>query len=113
MKRVAHHLPAFDEFKPSNSLTLAEVQKMLADHYFTNAMVTQEAMVGLLRQLNARVTGKADTKPITSLDMFQDFLLQVAVHVYSKPPKQLLNTAPSSCLAALFEQFEFATRAKG
>ena len=25
MKRVAHHLPAFDEFKPSQSLTLAEV----------------------------------------------------------------------------------------
>ena len=45
--------------------------------------------------------------------MFQDYLLQVAVHVYSKPPKQLLNTAPSACLGALFEQFEFATRAKG
>ena len=60
---------------------------MLADHYFTNAMVTQEALVSLLRQINSKVTGKADTKPIPTLDMFQDYLLQVAIHVYSKPPK--------------------------
>lgn len=33
--------------------------------------------------------------------------------MYSKPPKQLLNTTPSACLSAFFEQLEFASKAKG
>ncbi len=87
IKRVAHHLPSFDESKQKESLTLAELSRMLSDHYFTTAMATQEALTSILRHLNQKYTGKADTKPLTSVEMFQDFLLQVAVHVYSKPPK--------------------------
>lgn len=99
VKRVAH-LPSLGE-NSKQRLTLAELTKLLKDHYFTNAMVSQDALSQIMRQINGKTTGKADTSALGTVATFEDFLLQVSVYVYTKPPKKLLNTSPSFCLKAL------------
>eukprot|EP01022_Parablepharisma_sp_SALTPOND_P028665 TRINITY_DN71377_c2_g1_i1.p3 TRINITY_DN71377_c2_g1~~TRINITY_DN71377_c2_g1_i1.p3 ORF type:complete len:558 (+),score=149.58 TRINITY_DN71377_c2_g1_i1:4544-6217(+) len=92
-------------------ITIAEVTKMLKDHNVDSYMLSRDELATILRLVNM----KANRNDITTLafEGFQDFFLQTAIFIYSKPPVVLSHLPLVESIKALVKHFENATSGRG
>ena len=68
---------------------------MLNDHDITQAMVSKDVLQQLVRLVNVKImkTGTGDLSTL-SFDGFNQFWVQLALYVYSKPPNDISHMPP-------------------
>jgi len=99
----------FDALKEkSEIISTAEVTKMLKDHNVESNMLNRDELATLLRLVNARM-GRNDINTLT-FEGFQEFFLQTAIYIYSKPPTILSHLPLVESVRALIKHFEKATQ---
>jgi len=92
------------------SLTFAETTKVLKDHDVYPQLMNKQELTQMVRGCNVCMkTGRQDLLAMT-FDMFKIFLVQLAVHCYSRPPQDLSCQPMVRSLQALVNTFEEATR---
>lgn len=94
-----------------STISLAELWKMLKDHDL-KARISQDETRDLLRLINTQILKKLELKGL-DFEGFQQFLVQVAVFIFSKPPKDLSHLPIFGSLQELLKHFRDATARKG
>ena len=106
---VTHSFSALEQRK--HLISLAELWKMLKDHDL-QFRTSQEEARELIKLINTQIYKKIDMKGL-DFDGFQQFLVQLAIVIYSRPP-QVLSQLPIFCsLQELIKHFRDTTARKG
>jgi hypothetical protein len=86
--------------------------KLLKEHGVTK-YITQEQMISIVRAINVKIL--KDRKELQEFDYdgFLIWLLNVAVFIYSKPPKILSHMPVHYALEELLKVFKEADKAQG
>ena len=106
---VTHSFSSLEQRK--QLITLAEIWKMLKDHD-AQLLINQEECRELIRLINTQIYKKLDLKEL-DFNGFQQFLVQIAILIYSRPPK-VLSDLPIFCsLQELIKHFRDTTARKG
>lgn len=89
----------------------AELMKLLKDNGVSHFQLSKEHLSSLLRSF----CFKRQSSEPSALDyaQFPDFLVQVALHLYSKPPQDLSYLPPAASFLSLIGVFRAAWKARG
>lgn len=101
----------FDSTAQKNSaLSESEFYKLLKDQGVTNSMISSDELTSLLKSF----CFKQQSRQIKlNFSEFQEMLIQTAVFLYSRPPKDFSHFPPAISLKILFEHFRTASVEKG
>ena len=94
-----------------NTISLAELWKMLKDHDM-KGYITQDETRELLKLVNTQILKKLELKGL-DFDGFQQFFVQVAVLIFSRPPKDLSHMPIFCSVQELLKHFREATAKRG
>ena len=91
---------------------MAEILKMLKDNRLYPEAINKDDLAALIRLINQKTLHRSslDTLPFEG---FVEFLFQVAIFVYSRPPKDLQHLPPVESMKALVHHFEKVAQVKG
>lgn len=91
-------------------LNFAEIMRLLKDHGVYPNMLNKEELSQMVRLVNQK--GDEPRTDISTLTYagYQTFLIQLAVHIFSKPPMDLSSQPMVKSLEALVETFTEATK---
>ena len=89
----------------------AELLKLLKDNGITHSQVSKDHLSSLLRSF----CSKRQSSETSAVDFpqFPDFLVQVALHLYSRPPQDLSYLPPAASFLSLIGVFKSTWKAKG
>ena len=89
----------------------AELIKLLKDHNIPNSLVTKDHFSSLLRSFC--VKKQANETTAVEFPLFPDFLVQLSLHMYSKPPHDLSYLPPAASFLSLISLLRLAWKSKG
>ena len=97
----------------ANSISLAELNRMLAENAIMPRLVAKDEINTLVRLVNLELL--RNRHDLTSLQYkgFLEFYIQCAVLAFGREPINLSQSPPVASLEALMRQFEKAFRARG
>ena len=97
------------------TLNTAEVFKLLKDHGFYPTLITKEEVSQIIRLVNMRGGKDVASSELQALTYngFRVFLVQIAIHAFSRPPKDLSSQPLLKSLEALISVFEESTKKRG
>ena len=113
----------FTSKKPTNfedlqrrvsQISLPEITKMLKDHNTYPILISKDEMASIIRMIN-QASESENSSDLSMLDyhQFLQFIPQLALFVFARPPIDKSNFPPVESLDALLIQFEQATRDRG
>lgn len=104
---------SFDALKEKlNTISMAEIIKMLKDHNITYRMLTQSELASFIRLINFKLIHKNDLTALT-YDGFIELFIQLAIFIFSRDPYYLTFLPPVNHLEALLDHFRQAAKIKG
>lgn len=106
-------ISSFDTLKEKlDTISIAELIKMLKDHNVTLRMISHAEVATILRLINTKRVCRNDLSALP-FEGFIEFFIQVGIFIFSKDP-YCLSHLPSLLLAKkLLEHFLFAAKARG
>lgn len=95
----------------SQTLTYAEITKLLKDHGTYPQLINKEELSQMIRLINQKheTAKSADIQSLT-YQGYQSFIVQLSVHCFSRPPQNLSSQPMVKSIEALVRTFEEATR---
>ena len=94
-------------------ITAAEMTKMLKEHNHMPQLISKEEITQLIKLINTQFARKRSGLLNLDFQGYIDFLVQMALIVYNRPPCDLSGLPAIECLKAMVRRFEQATREKG
>lgn len=92
-----YSVQAFRNFEDLNkklqTITVAEIMKMLRDHHVTNRIIGKTKVTEIVRQ----VQPTSAPLPMT-YGVFIEFFIQLAYLIYTSPPNNLIHLSPADTL---------------
>lgn len=107
-----YSVKAFKNFEDINkklqTITAAELIKMLRDHYITNRIIGKNKITDICRKLHP------NSNPLgLTYQMFVDFMLQMSYIIYTGPPHNMIYLSPAEGLIKLIKFFEESAKSRG
>ena len=97
----------FEELnKKLQTITVAEIMKLLRDHYVTNRIISKTKVTEIVRQI------QSNTLPL-EYSNFVEFIVQLGYVIYTTPPNNMIHLNPAETLLKLVSFFEESTKSKG
>lgn len=107
-----YSVKAFRDFEELNkklqTITIAEIMKMLRDHYVTNRIISKTKVSEIVRQVQPNST----PMPL-NYNVFVEFFIQLGYVIYTSPPNNMTHLSPADALLKLIAFFEESARSKG
>lgn len=101
----------FDALKQkAQVINLGEVTKMFKEHQVNSSMLSRDELITMMRLVSVK-SSSSDVSSLT-FEGFQDFFLQSAIYIYSKPPA-LSHLPLVESVKALVEHFKKAAATRG
>ena len=97
----------FEELnKKLQTITVAEIMKMLRDHYVTNRIISKTKVTEIVRQI------QSNTLPLEYTN-FVEFVIQLGYVIYTTPPNSMTHLTPAETLSKLIIFFEESAKNRG
>jgi len=107
-----YSVQAFRDFEDLNkklqTITIAEIMKMLRDHHVTNRIIGKSKVSEIIRQVQPNNA----PLPIT-YGLFVEFFIQLGYVIYTGPPNNMSHLTPAETLTKLITFFEESARSRG
>jgi len=107
-----YSVQAFSNFEELNkklqTITIAEIMKMLRDHHVTNRIIGKSKVSEIVRRVQPNSTPLPLSYPV-----FVEFFIQLAYVIYTGPPNNLIHLTPADTLLKLIVFFEESARSRG
>lgn len=107
-----YSVKAFKNFEELNkklqTISVAEIMKMLRDHFVTNRIISKSKISEIARQVHENST----PMPL-EYKYFVEFFIQLGYVIYTSPPNNMTHLTPAETLIKLITFFEDAARSKG
>ena len=107
-----YSVKAFSNFEELNkklqTISVAEIMKMLRDHYVTNRIITKAKISEIVRQVHSN----ASPLPL-EYRYFVEFFIQLGYVIYTSPPNNMIHLTPADTLMKLITFFEESARSRG
>ncbi|EAR95077.2 hypothetical protein TTHERM_00640050 (macronuclear) [Tetrahymena thermophila SB210] len=92
-------------------ISIQDIGKMIKENDLLD-LCTKEELVQLIKLINAKTVEKGDTSPL-DLDDFSKYLVQFALLIYSRPPKDMRGCHAGQIFEQLFKHIAAATKKRG
>lgn len=107
-----YSVKAFRNFEDLNkklqTITSAELIKMLREHHVTNRIISKTKVTDVIRKIHP------DSSPLAlTYGLYVDFMIQLAYIIYTNSPFNMIYLSPADSLVKLIKFFEEAARSKG
>ncbi|CAI2384566.1 unnamed protein product [Moneuplotes crassus] len=107
-----YSVKAFSNFEELNkklqTITIAEIMKMLRDHHVTNRIIGKSKVSEIVRRV------QPDSTPLPlAYPVFVEFFTQLAYVIYAGPPNNLIHLTPAETLIKLINFFEESAKSRG
>ena len=107
-----YSVKAFSNFEELNkklqTISVAEIMKMLRDHYVTNRIITKTKISEIVRQVHL------NSSPLPlEYKYFVEFFIQLGYIIYTSPPNNMIHLTPAETLMKLITFFEESARSRG
>jgi len=107
------HIRNFEQLNDKlNTINMAEMLKLLKEHGFDKKYITKEELSVIIRQVNFKKIKKND---LTALNYagFLEWIIQVSMFVFTKPPEDKSHLPPVECLQSFFRKLEKGQKDRG